>query len=129
MLALAMRERERYVTSQARRKSLEDAVKGYLEWAVTHPHEYRLIYGSNWARVLSVESGRPGLKWVREQFAKEHGGKPEEYDGVTSMLWLLLHGAAHLLSQESAGASADYVREKTLSACGQIITRANRLRG
>ncbi len=129
MLALAIRQRERYVKWQSRRRSLEDAAVGYLDWAVEHPHEYKLIYGPHWARVLSAESGRPGLRWTQEQFAKRHGGKPEDYEDVTAAVWLLLHGAADLLTQQAAGPSAEYVRRRTMEACGRIIKRAPLLRG
>ena len=128
LLALALRERDRYVERQARRKSLEDAVVGYLDWAVGHPHEYALIYGPKWSLVLSAESGRPGLRWTDEQLAKRHGGEPEQYVGVTSALWLLLHGAAQLLTQQSKGPSAAFVRRHAIAACERIIKNAKNLR-
>ena len=127
LLALAMRERDRYVARQARRKSLEDAVQGYLEWAVSHPHEYALIYGPQWSLILSAESRRPGLRWTAEQLAKRHGGKPDDYQEITSALWLLLHGAAHLLTQQSKGPNAAYVRRQAFAACERIIKNAKNL--
>lgn len=128
LLALALRERDRYVTSQTRRKSLEDAARGYLDWAAGHPHEYRLIYGTNWPKVLSAESGRPGLRWTQEQFAKRFGGKPEQYETLTNSLWLVLHGASDLLSQKSSGEAVKYVRREALAACDRLIRSAPHLR-
>ncbi len=124
LLAIAMRERESYVQRQAHVKSLEEAATLYLDWAMHHPHEYGLIYGPNFPRIFSAESGRPGLRWSQEQFARRYGGDPADYEAVIAGLWLMLHGAASLLSQESRGPAARYIREQCLIACDQIIRSA-----
>ncbi len=127
MIALALRERDRYVERQSRARSLEAAVAGYLDWAIHHPHEYALIYGPYWPKVFSPESGRPGLQWTQEQFAARYGGGPEQYREIVSGLWLLLHGAASLLSQDPANPAAKYVREQCIEACSRIIRNAKSL--
>ena len=127
LLALAMRERDRYVERQSRKTSLESAASGYLDWAIRHPHEYGLIYGSQWPKVFSEKTGRPGLRWTQEQFAARYGGKSEDYEEVVSALWLLLHGTASLLIQDHANTTARYVREKCLKAAEQIIANAGLL--
>ncbi len=124
LIALAMRERDRYVARQRQTKSLEDAVSGYLDWAVHHPHEYALIYGPQWPKVFSDETGRPGLRWTQEQFAARYGGKPEDYEEVVSALWLLLHGTASLLVQERNNPTAKYVQQQCLKASDRIIASA-----
>jgi AcrR family transcriptional regulator len=126
LLALAQRERTRYLEAQSRKRSLEDAARGYLDWELKHPHEYRLIYGSRWFLVLSGASGRPGLKWVQRQFALRFGGKDKDYEYVTSAIWMLLHGAASMLTLQPKGPDADFVRTQCLTACTKMIKAAGR---
>jgi AcrR family transcriptional regulator len=124
LVALAHRERTRYVEAQSKKKSLEDAARGYLEWAAKHPYEYRLIYGPRWARVLSEESGRPGMRWAQHQFALRFGGKDKDYGRITAALWLMLHGAASLLTSQPKGPEAEFVRNQCLTSCMKLIKTA-----
>lgn len=128
MLALALRERDRYIALQSAKKSIEEAARLYLEWAWKHPHEYRLIYGPLWPRVFALETGRPGLRWTEQQLAERFGGEPSEYQEIASGLWLLVHGAASLLTQSPTGPLAREVREQCLETCSRIIESGRRLR-
>ena len=128
LVALALRERERYVTRMVQRRSLESAVTGYLDWAAQHPHEYQLIYGHHWPQVFSEETGRPGLEWTKQKLASRHGGQPEDYVLITSALWLLLHGAASLLTQHPEGQGSDRVREDCIAACSKLLEEAPKFR-
>ncbi|HEX6880519.1 MAG TPA: TetR/AcrR family transcriptional regulator [Terriglobales bacterium] len=128
MVALALRERDKYVKRQSRQKTLEAAIEGYLDWATDHPHEYWLIYGPKWPRVLSDERGRPGLEWTDQQLAKRFGGKPEQYRVVTTALWLLLHGAASLITQQANGDDSSRIREESVAACRRVLLSAKILR-
>jgi len=127
LVALAMRERDRYVERQTQATSLESVASGYLDWAIHHPHEYGLIYGSQWSKVFSEQTGRPGLRWSQQQFAARYGGTPEDYEEIVSGLWLLLHGTASLLIQGKTSPTAKYVREQCLRATERIITNADSL--
>ncbi len=128
MLALALRERERYVALQAAKRSLEDAARGYLDWAMKHPHEYRLIYGPLWPHIFTGGGARPGIQWMMEQLAERFGGGPSDYDDIASGLWLLAHGAASLLTQNPGANGARAIREQCLAACSRIIENARTLR-
>ena len=128
LLALALRARERYVKRQSQRKSLRSAAEGYLDWAIEHPYEYKLIYGHYWTKVFAAEMGRPGLEWAQEKLAELHGGDPGEYELVASTLWMLLHGAASLLSQEPTGPTPEEIRRKCLSACERLLEKPAILR-
>ena len=128
LLALALRARERYVKRQSQRKSLRSAAEGYLDWAVEHPHEYKLIYGPYWTKVFAIEMGRPGLEWLQEKLAELHGGGPQEYELAAAALWMLMHGAASLLSQEPTGRTPDEIRRKCLAACDRLLANSSVLR-
>jgi AcrR family transcriptional regulator len=128
LVALALRERERYVKRVAQRRTLRSAAEGYLDWAIQHPHEYQLMHGPHWHRVFTEENGRPGREWAQEQLAVRHGGRPEEYALTATTLWLILHGAASMLVQESAGPAAKEIREQCLVACDRVIENAAKFR-
>ena len=128
LLALALRARERYVKRQSQRKSLRSAAEGYLDWAIEHPYEYKLIYGPYWTKVFAPEMGRPGLFWAQEKLAELHGGEPGDYELVVSALWMLLHGAATLLSQEPTGRTPEEIRRKCLAACDRLLANPRVLR-
>ncbi len=127
LLALALRERDRYVKRQSQRRSLKSAAEGYLDWAIQHPHIYQLIYGRHWPNIFSEESGRPGLKWTQDQLAAHHGGESDDYALVAASLWLLLHGAASLLVQQSSGKTAEQIRKQCLETCNRILDKAGEL--
>jgi AcrR family transcriptional regulator len=129
LLALAMRERDRYVKRQMQRRSLETAAAGYLDWAIHNPHEYELIHSEHWPKVFARETGRPGRAWAQEQLAARHGGKPQDYEQLATMLWLLLHGAATLLAQQPTGEAAEEIRSQCLASVDQILARAADFRG
>jgi AcrR family transcriptional regulator len=123
LLALALRARERYVKRLSQRKSLRSAAEGYLEWATQHPYEYQLVYGAFWPKVFAAEMGRPGLDWIQGQLAALHGGEPGDYELAAAALWMVLHGAASLLSQQTTGPTPEEIRRKCLAACERILER------
>ncbi len=124
LIALALHARDAFLEQLYRRKSLGAAVEGYLDWALRHPHEYRLVHGHYWPKILSRGVGRPGLEWVQRKFTERFGGTPEQYEVVATSLWLLVHGAANLLTQHSAGENPRFVREQCVAGCNRIIEEA-----
>jgi AcrR family transcriptional regulator len=128
LLALALRARQRYVKRQSQRKSLLSAAEGYLDWAIENPHEYQLVYGPYWTQVFAIEMGRPGLDWTQAKLADLYGGEPQEYELMGIALWMLLHGAASLLSQQPTGKTPAEIRRKCLAACDRLLENPNILR-
>jgi AcrR family transcriptional regulator len=85
--------------------TVEKAVAAYLEYGLTHPHEYELFYQHLQELSGTIRPGRgPSLKELRPNFAmmerklaEELGGAPEDHTPLGLALWALAHGTAALL--------------------------------
>jgi AcrR family transcriptional regulator len=86
--------------------SPEDACERYLNYGLSHPHEYELFYQHEYELFYSAHSirtgakntvGRPARDTMRQKLAEKFGGAPEDYVRLTTSLWMLCHGAAMLI--------------------------------
>ncbi|HMD17322.1 MAG TPA: TetR/AcrR family transcriptional regulator [Terriglobales bacterium] len=85
--------------------TVEKAVAAYLEYGLSHPHEYELFYqhlqeisGSASSRDgASLKELRPNFGLMERKLAEELGGTPEEHRRLGLALWALAHGTAALL--------------------------------
>jgi AcrR family transcriptional regulator len=68
----------------------------FLEFASTHPHEYRLLT-SDWAVRLSRPEPRPTFELIKKRLATQLGGEPEEHARLALALGALVHGTATML--------------------------------
>ncbi len=126
ILAIANRERQKFVRPGEKYATLEEVCRWYLEYAATHKHEYRLIFGSHWVEIFATNPEEPVLDWAKQQFAKRFGGKPQQYDEVARWLRMLLHGAASLLVNSREPRAVTQVRALCLRACDSLIASAHR---
>lgn len=128
VIEIAARERDRYLARQSRRKTIRDAVEGYLDWAVERPNVYGLIYGSQWSKVLLAGRERSGIEWTKQKLAEEFGGRPDQYNLLADTLWLIVHGAASLLAKQPPGPAASFVREQCIRSCDRILSNSKYFR-
>lgn len=84
--------------------SPEEAGELYLDFALSHPHEYELFYRHEYELFYSRNSshkgnkpGRPSVEIMKRKVAEKFGGSPHDYARLTLALWMLAHGAAMLL--------------------------------
>lgn len=84
--------------------SPEEAGELYLDFALSHPHEYELFYQHEYELFYSrssshkgIKPGRPGVEAMKRKLAERLGGSPDDYAGLTLALWMMAHGAAMLL--------------------------------
>ena len=86
--------------------SPEDACERYLDYALSHPHEYELFYRYEYELFYSASSvragarndvGRPARDAMKQKLAENFGGVPKDYVRLTTSLWMLAHGAAMLM--------------------------------
>jgi len=85
--------------------SVEESCDRYVDYAVSHPHEYELFFQKEYELFRSSRSKRAGVKPVKRagieamkrKLAEELGGTPEDYERLYVGLWMLGHGAATLL--------------------------------
>ena len=101
--------------------SVEDACERYLDFALSHPHEYELYYLHEYELFFSspskqgvtldqlINKRRPAVEFIKGKLAAEMGGKPDDYTLTTLALWALLHGTAMLLTAKTV--QPDYATE------------------
>src|ERR1035438_620295 len=89
--------------------SVEDACERYLDFALSHPHEYELCYVHEYELFFSsptkrgltlnqlINQKRPAVEFIKGKLAAQMGGQPDDYTLSTLALWALLHGTAMLL--------------------------------
>ncbi len=71
----------------------------FLEFASTHPNEYRLLT-ADWAAKLSREEPKPTFDLIKKRLAAELGGAPEEHARLALALGAIVHGTATMLLAE-----------------------------
>jgi AcrR family transcriptional regulator len=87
------------------RRSVEEMAEAYLDYALSHPHEYELFYkhlhqlsaSTRTGRVPSLKESRPNLALMEVKLAEQLGGTPEDHRRLGIALWATAHGAAMLL--------------------------------
>ncbi len=85
--------------------SAEEGCERYLDYALSHPHEYELFYRHEYELFRSPRSrragvsavGQPGRDAMRRQLAERLGGSPKDHERLLTALWMLGHGTAMLL--------------------------------
>jgi AcrR family transcriptional regulator len=86
-------------------ESPEEGCQRYLDYAVSHPHEYELFFQKEYELFYSPRSIRAGVKLVerptqesmRRLIATKVGGPAEKHEGLLMALWMIVHGAAMLI--------------------------------
>jgi len=124
--ALVQRTRLEFNALLERAASPEEAGEVYLDFALSHPHEYELFYQHEYELFYSRSSshkgnkpGRPGVEAMRRKLAQRFGGSPDDYVGLTVALWMLAHGAAMLLIAKT-------ILPKDLKAARAVFTKSVR---
>ncbi|MGH9500284.1 MAG: TetR/AcrR family transcriptional regulator [Terriglobales bacterium] len=86
-------------------RSAEEACERYLEFALTHPHEYELFYEHAYQlpgpAQGPIREHRPTMALVEEKLAERLGGTHEEHTRLALALWAMAHGTAMILISKS----------------------------
>ncbi|MGA2021152.1 MAG: TetR/AcrR family transcriptional regulator [Candidatus Sulfotelmatobacter sp.] len=86
--------------------SPEEACERYVDYGLSHPHEYELFYRHEYELFYSARSvragarntvGRPARDAMSQKLAEKFGGAPEDYKRLNASLWMLAHGATMLM--------------------------------
>jgi len=85
--------------------SVEEGCERYLDYALSHPHEYELFFQKQYELFYSARSiragatpaGRPVRDIIRKRVMEELGGSDEDHERLLTALLMLVHGAAMLL--------------------------------
>jgi AcrR family transcriptional regulator len=102
---LLLRIRLEIAAALERASSPEEGCERYLDFALSHAHEYELFYQHDYELYHSPRSSRAGVKTVgqpareamRRKLAAKLGGAPTDHEQVLMALWMVAHGAAMLI--------------------------------
>jgi AcrR family transcriptional regulator len=102
---LLQRIRLEIAAALERGASAEESCERYLDYALSHPHEYELFFQHNYDLHHSPRSSRAGVKLVgqpardamRRKLTERLGGVPADHERLLTALWMVVHGAAMLL--------------------------------
>jgi AcrR family transcriptional regulator len=104
--ALLQRIRLEFTEVLRAAKSPEEACERYIDYGLSHPHEYELFYQHEYQLFYSARSvragaknelGRPGRDAMSQKLAEKFGGAPQDYERLNRSLWMLAHGTAMLM--------------------------------
>ncbi len=105
--ALWQRTRQEILQQLEAGSSAEESCERYLDFALSHPHEYELYYLHEYelfsapAREIgprpTVRRKRPAEELMKGKLATQLGGSPDDYTRLSLGVWALLHGTVMLL--------------------------------
>src|SRR5262249_41283179 len=121
LVALAERVLRKLTARTTSAPTIEQGYRRFLRFAERHPHEYNLLWGPAWSEVLGPGRPRPIKAWLLEKFTARFGGRGEDYIRAYYALFLLVHGAANLLSAARDRRSKDEMRENCLAICDALV--------
>lgn len=86
-------------------RSIEEMGDTYLEYALTHPHEFELFHRhvhrlssrKRSKRARPLREYRPNVGLMQERLAERLGGSPEDHTRLALALWASAHGTIMLL--------------------------------
>jgi AcrR family transcriptional regulator len=116
--------------------SPEEGCERYLDYALSHPHEYELFYQHNYELYYSPRAKRAGVKTVgqpakdamRRKLTEKLGGAPGDHERVLTALWMVVHGAAMLLIEKTIRPEdAEEARVDFTGAVAALLKAADRL--
>jgi AcrR family transcriptional regulator len=128
--ALLQQTKQDVFQQLAAASSIEEACERYLNFALSHPHEYELYYLHEYELFFSSESKRgvtlnqliqqrrPAVEFMKGMMAARLGGQPDDYTLTILAIWALLHGTAMLLVAKTV--QPDYAAEMR-AACRAAI--------
>lgn len=121
VMAVANRIRHRLNRELMAQPSLNGAVRIYFKLAFEHPHDYKLMFEHGWPRLFEDEDDSPGQVWAAQELVRMHGGAMEDYRAMVSCIWMMLHGAASLLTAAPVNPFTQSIRDACVQACDTMI--------
>jgi AcrR family transcriptional regulator len=90
-------------------QSPQEACERFLEFALSHPHEYELFYEHAYqlprpphtGRTAPLREHRPTMALMETKLAGRLGGSPHDHTRLGLALWAVTHGTAMILISKS----------------------------
>jgi AcrR family transcriptional regulator len=111
--ALRLQTRAELFASICGSRTLAQACKSYLEFALKHRHAYEVLY-DKFAEPPSLHEPWPTFNLMRQHLTKRLGATPRQHTRLMLSLWALMHGAAMLLIR---GRAVGQLRTQMVQAC------------
>jgi len=115
--ALRLQTRRELYTALRRTRTLREAIRGHLEFALRHRHAYEMLFDGV-ARPPSLHEPWPSFNLIRERVAKKVGCHPREQTRLMLAIWSLMHGAAMLIIR---GGFEGALRTQTVCSCQDAV--------
>ncbi|MGA7382342.1 MAG: TetR/AcrR family transcriptional regulator [Terriglobales bacterium] len=111
-------------------QSAEEACERYLDFALSHPHEYELFYEHAYQLPRPaqgpIREHRPTMALMEAKLAERLGGSPGDHTSLALALWAITHGTATILISKSIPAEhADELRSVCSSAVKAMVRNAS----
>ena len=98
-----------FAAAVAPSQSPEEACECYLEFALSHPHEYELFYDYAYQlprpvgthRKVPLREQRPTMALMEAKLAGRLGGSAADHTRLSMALWVVSHGTAMILISRS----------------------------
>lgn len=94
-------------------RSLTQACRKYLAFAMEHPHAYEVLF-DGFAQPPSLHEAWPTFNLMRLRLAQRLSGSPRKHTRLMLSLWSLLHGTAMLMIR---GGVTGPLRTQMIYAC------------
>ena len=86
-------------------RSIEEMAEGYLEWALSHRHEFELFHanvhelsrGQSSGRMRPIRDSRPNVGLLEERLSERLGGALEDHTRLALAMWAAANGTIMLL--------------------------------
>ncbi len=98
-------------------RSLLQACRKYLEFALEHSHAYEVLF-DGFAQPPSLHEPWPTFNLMRQRVAQRLGGSPRKHTRLMLSLWSLMHGTAMLMIR---GGVSGPLRTQMIHACLDAI--------
>jgi AcrR family transcriptional regulator len=112
--------------------SIEEMAEAYVEYALSHPHEFELFYANvrelssrkGSERVCPIRESRPNVGLMEERLAERLGGAPQEHTRLALALWAASQGTIALLLTKAIPEGHEPELRSALRATVKTLIRA-----
>jgi AcrR family transcriptional regulator len=111
--AVRMQTRAELFAAVSPTRSLAQAGRKYLEFAMEHSHAYEVLF-DGFAEPPSLHEPWPTFNLMRERVAQRLGGSPRKHTRLMLSLWSLMHGTAMLMIR---GGVSEPLHTQMIHAC------------
>ncbi|MFY9909550.1 MAG: TetR/AcrR family transcriptional regulator [Candidatus Sulfotelmatobacter sp.] len=111
--AVRMQTRAELLAAVSPTRSMAQACKKYLEFAMEHTHAYEVLF-DGFAEPPSLHEPWPTFNLMRLRVTQRLGGPPRRHTRLMLSLWSLMHGTAMLMIR---GGVSEPLRAQMIHAC------------